>query len=104
MRIGWPDFAKLLGAYRSKDPAYRDFVLSRFEHNVYGEFWDEILSDGLFDWEHRYAYTEAHLTRILEDIGFAGVAAHAVGESPAGISLDTRDDPATTFLEATKSA
>jgi SAM-dependent methyltransferase len=103
MRIGWPDLARLLRAYVIRRRAYRRFVMPYFTANVLGT-WDEVLSDCLFDWDHRYAYTSRHLAMILRRIGFSEIRRRRFMESGYGIVYDVRNDPATSYLEALKPA
>jgi predicted SAM-dependent methyltransferase len=102
MRIGWPDLQRLLRAYFFKRGKFKDYVLPALAHHHFGGFWDEIFSDCMFDWEHRYAYTARHLSRVLMAAGFREVNTMSPGESRYGIALDFRRDPATTYLEAHK--
>lgn len=102
MRLGWPDLEKLLNAYVSKDHVYEDHALPYLEDHRFGAFWDEIIVDCLFDWDHRYAYTAGHMVRILERTGFKNVEIKNAGDSDHGIALDYRRDPATTYIEMIK--
>lgn len=102
MRIGWPDLAKLIRAYILKTKKYRDYVVPHLESHRWGNDWDEILSDCIFGWEHRYAYTDKHLTKTLESVGFQHVSKKKYKQSNYSIALDFRNDPATTYLEMIK--
>jgi hypothetical protein len=103
MRIGWPDLKKLINAYVFKKKSYINHVLPHLEaDHRFGSNWDEVFSDCLFGWEHRYAYTAKHLAMLLDEIGFKEARVMKAGVSAHGIALDFRRDPATTFLEAVK--
>lgn len=102
MRVGWPDLAKLLRAYLLRSARFKAYVLPALPDHAYGGFWDEIFSDCIFAWEHRYAYTSRHLTRVLSTVGFRDIQTMRARTSRAGIALDFRADPATTYVEATK--
>lgn len=102
MRVGWPDLKKLIDAYFFKNRKYKKYVLPFLENHRFGENWDEILSDCLFDWEHRYAYTAKHLIMVLERTGFKEVGVKKYKDSDYDIALDFRNDPATTYLEMVK--
>lgn len=102
MRVGWPDLQKLLRAYFLRQKKYKKYVLPHLDDHRYGEDWDEVFSDCLFSWEHRYAYTASHLKKVLSTAGFKDVIIMKYGRSNHGIALDFRDDPATTYLEAVK--
>lgn len=102
MKMGWPDLAKLLDAYQKQKKDYRDYVLPHLENHLFGDDWDEILSDCLFNWEHRYAYTESHMRKVLENVGFKNIKQVKFRQSKYGIDIEIRDDLATTFLEAIK--
>lgn len=102
MRLGWPDLKKLLNAYFFKQKKYKNHALPYLEDHRFGSNWDEILSDCLFDWEHKYAYTAKHLSRVLSAQGFKNVSVMKHGISRNDIALDFRNDPATTYLEVTK--
>jgi predicted SAM-dependent methyltransferase len=102
MRIGWPDLNLLLKAYFLRGRKYRDYVLPALDNHRYGTNWDEIFSDCLFSWEHRYAYTARHLKLVLESAGFKNVKVMKRGDSDQDIALDFRNDPATTYIEATR--
>lgn len=102
MRIGWPDLKKLINAYVFKKRTYRDYVLPHIPNHRFGENWDEIFSDCLFSWEHKYAYTVNHLKTVLADVGFRNVKVKHYKDSNYGIALDFRNDPATTYLEMIK--
>jgi predicted SAM-dependent methyltransferase len=100
MRVGWPDLTKLLRAYIFRGRKYKAFVNPHL-HPLF-DTWDERLSDCLFSWDHRYAYTKRHLMMLLGHIGFIDIRECGVNQSGFGIQFDTRDDPATTFLETVK--
>lgn len=102
MRIGWPDLHKLLRAYFMRSKKYKQHALPYLESHHYGENWDEIFADCVFNWEHRYAYTAKHLKLVLESVGFRSVRPMEYKQSNNGIALDFRHDPATTFLEMVK--
>ncbi len=102
MRIGWPDLKKLLNAYVFKRKTYMNYVLPHLEDHRFGKSWDEMVSDCLFSWEHRYAYTAKHLMSVLEATGFKEVSIQKPGISAYDIALDFRRDPATTYIEAVK--
>jgi predicted SAM-dependent methyltransferase len=102
MRIGWPDLQKLLRAYFVRSRRYQRHALPYLESHKFGKDWDEIFADCLFNWEHRYAYTSKHLSKVLSDIGFKNIKSMAPNKSRHGIALDFRADPATTYLEFTK--
>lgn len=102
MRVGWPDLNKLLKAYFLRNKKYRDYVLPHVEDHRYGQNWDEIFSDCLFSWEHRYAYTAKHLKQVILSAGFREAVIMQHGQSTHDIALDFRNDPATTYIEATK--
>ncbi len=101
-RVGWPDLTKLIRAYFFRSKRYRRFVTPYFDvPHLFGT-WDETLSDCLFAWEHRYAYTKRQLAQTLQRVGFVSVTTKGFMQSDYGIQHDVRDDPATTYLEATK--
>jgi predicted SAM-dependent methyltransferase len=100
MRIGWPGLELLLKAYIIRSKKYRNHVLPHLGHEFNG--WDEILSDCLFSWEHRYAYTTNHLARLLKSIGFQNVQKKSFGKSDYAFKYDIRNDPATSYLESIK--
>lgn len=102
MRVGWPDLKRLISAYLLKKKSYMDYVLPHLEEHRYGKNYDELFSDCLFGWEHRYAYTARHLVRVLETAGFKGISIKKPGQSDFDIALDFRRDPATTYIEAVK--
>lgn len=102
VRIGWPDLQKLLKAYFFKQKKYKNHALPHLEGHRYGENWDEIFSDCLFNWEHRYAYTARHLKLALSSAGFKDIKTMKHGVSHNDIALDFRNDPATTYIEAVK--
>lgn len=102
MRVGWPDLKRLINAYVFKKKSYLDYILPFLENHRYGRNWDEMLSDALFDWEHRYAYTAEHLKEVLITAGFKNVKIKKHGQSDFDIALDFRKDPATTYIEAEK--
>lgn len=102
MRIGWPDLKKLITAYTFRQKKYSNYVTPFLEDHHYGKDWDEIFSDCLFNWEHKYAYTAKHLMKALESAGFKNVQIKKHGQSDYDIALDFRNDPATTYIEATK--
>ncbi len=102
MRVGWPDLNRLLKAYFLRNKKYRDYVLPHVEDHRYGKNWDEIFSDCLFSWEHRYAYTAKHLKLVIASAGFKTVNIMPHGLSDQDIALDFRNDPATTYIEAVK--
>jgi predicted SAM-dependent methyltransferase len=101
IRVGWPDLTKLLSAYLLRSRRYKRFITPYLEGNLF-DTWDELFSDCLFDWEHRYAYTRKHLAMLLARIGFIDIRTRRFMESACGIYNDVRNDPATTYLEATK--
>lgn len=101
LRIGWPVFDKLLKAYRYKSSKYKDFIMPHLPEQVTGS-WDEILSDCLFSWEHKYAYTTKHMSLLLSVIGFVDVKPKKYMQSDFGIKFDVRNDPATGYLECRK--
>ncbi len=102
IRLGWPDLRKLINAYLLRKKSYQNYVLPHLEDHRYGKDWDELVSDCLFGWEHRYAYTAKHLMRVLETTGFKGISIKKPGQSDFDIALDFRRDPATTYIEAVK--
>lgn len=102
MRLGWPDLARLIRAYNFKNKKYHSYVLPHLDDHRFGDNWDEIFSDCLFSWEHRYAYTANHLTKVLQSSGFRDVTKKKYRQSSFGIALDFRNDPATTYLEMVK--
>lgn len=102
MRVGWPDLKRLLRAYFLKKKAYINYVFPFLEFHRYGRDWDELFSDCIFGWEHRYAYTSSHLQKVILSAGFDEVKVMKAGVSDFNIALDFRRDPATTYLEATK--
>jgi len=102
MRIGWPDLKRLLNAYMLRSKKYIQYVEPYLEDHRYPHNWDESFSDLLFGWEHRYAYTAKHLTKVLESAGFQTVKTKKQGQSDFDIALDFRKDPATTYLEVAK--
>lgn len=102
MRVGWPDLKRLLNAYFLKKKSYIDYVFPQLWSHRYGRDWDELMSDCLFGWEHRYAYTSSHLQKVILSAGFDRVKAMKAGVSDFDIALDFRRDPATTYLEAIK--
>lgn len=99
IRIGWPSLELLIKAYLGKDKKYKEFVLPYIENNIFND-WDEIFSDCLFSWEHKYAYTTNHLKLILAEIGFKKIKDKGFMESDYNICYDVRKDPATKYLEA----
>lgn len=101
MRIGWPGLEKLIKAYLIKSNAYKNHVLPHIEHNLF-HTWDELFSDSLFSWEHRYAYTSRHLKELLYYVGFREIKSKKFGDSDYNIVFDIRDDPATNYIEAQK--
>lgn len=101
LRIGWPGLEKLIKAYLFKSSKYKNHVIPHVEH-INFHTWDELLSDSLFSWEHRYAYTSNHLKQLLELIGFRNIKSKKFNDSDFGITYDIRDDPATTYIEAQK--
>lgn len=103
MRIGWPDMKKLLNAYFFKRSKYMAYVGPHQEDKTFDKDWDEMISDCLFGWEHRYAYTSNHLKKVLLRTGFENVRTMKPGVSNYDIALDFRRDPATTYLEVVKS-
>lgn len=102
MRLGWPDMKKLINAYLLHNKKYQDYVQPHLDDHRFGKDWDEMFSDCLFSWEHVYAYTAKHLTKVLEAAGFKNVTVMRPGKSKYDLALDFRRDPATTYLEATK--
>lgn len=101
-RVGWPDLAKLMRAHLFRSRRYKEFVTPYFDvPHLFGT-WDEVFSDCLFAWEHRYAYTKRQLTQTLQRVGFTSVSEKGFMKSDYGIEHDVRDDPATTYLEATR--
>lgn len=102
MKVGWPDLAKLIKAYNTRDKGYQDYVLPFLEDRHLGSDWDEIFSDCLFSWEHLYAYTSNHLKKLLAEVGFREIVEVAFRESKYDIRIEVRDDPATTYIEAVR--
>lgn len=102
MRIGWPDLKKLINAYNFKKRKFKDYVLPHMADHRHGGNWDEIFSDCLFGWEHKYAYTANHLKKVVADIGFKDVEVKKYKQSSYDVALDFRDDPATTYVESIK--
>ena len=100
-RIGWPDLARLMKAYMLRQQKYKKYVTPAIETHLFNT-WDEMFSDCLFSWEHRYAYTANHMRMILQKTGFKDVHKKQFMKSDYGILQDVRNDPATTYLEATK--
>lgn len=100
MRIGWPGLNKIINSYLLKSKKHREHVTPHLDLR-YGH-WDEILSDRLFSWEHRYAYTPRHMKDILKEIGFKDIKKYKYMKSGYGYKWDTHNDPVTIYLEATK--
>lgn len=101
LRIGWPGLEKLLKAYLLRNNAYKNHVTPHIKHNHF-HTWDELFSDSLFSWEHKYAYTSRHLKQLARFVGFRDVKSKKYGDSDYNIVFDIRDDPATTYIEARK--
>lgn len=102
MKMGWPDLTKLLDAYKSKNRQFRDFILPFLEDRQFEADWDEILSDCLFNWEHKYAYTKQHMMQLLTQIGYKEVREVQYKQTNHDIRIEVRDDPATTYIEAVR--
>lgn len=100
MRIGWPNLNKLVSSYLTHSKKHRKHVTPhlslRFGH------WDEIFSDRLFSWEHRYAYTPRHMRDILQEVGFIKPKRQKFMKSGYGYKWDTHNDPVTVYLEVQK--
>lgn len=101
LRIAWPDFAKQIDAYNSDNIEYWNFISQHVPTQVTGTK-DELFSDTLFSWEHRYAYTCKHMIILLESIGFKKIKQKKFSKSDYGFDIDVRDDVATIYLEAKK--
>lgn len=101
LRIGWPTFDLLIKAYLLRNKKYKDYILPHLPEQKTNN-WDEILSDCLFSWEHKYAYTRKHMTLLLKRIGFVKIKRQNFMQSDYGIKFDVRNDPATGYLECQK--
>ena len=66
MRIGWPDLSRLIKAYVLRRRNYKDFVIPFLNDINKTGTWDEILSDCLFSWDHKYAYTKEIHVYIID--------------------------------------
>ncbi len=62
-----------------------NYVLPHLEDHRFSKSWDEMVSDCLFGWEHRYAYTSKHLVQLLESVGFQDVKVKKEGVSAYNI-------------------
>ena len=102
MRIGWPDLSRLIKAYVLRRRNYKDFVIPFLNDINKTGTWDEILSDCLFSWDHKYAYTKKFMSILLTEVGFVVIREKGFRESDYGIIHDQRNDPATTYLEVIK--
>jgi len=102
IRIGWPDLGLILWSYLFHNPRHKKHILPHIENGLVFGHWDEILSDRLFSWEHRYAYTAKHLKGLMVKIGFKNVRKKPFMKSDYGFKQDTHSDPVTVYLEAIK--
>lgn len=102
MRIGWPDIQKLMVAYVKRDRKYYDYIAPNAFWTKKDDSWDELIPDFFYSWDHRYGYTRKHMERVLKSIGFREIRKKNFNSSDYGFDIDSRDDPATTYLEAVK--
>jgi predicted SAM-dependent methyltransferase len=102
MRVGWPDTARLIRAYALRDKKYFDYISKHVDSGMRFGTWDELVVDFFYSWGHRYGYTRKHLKMLLTQLGFTNINYKNRGESDYGFDIDIRDDPATTYIEASK--
>ncbi len=102
MRIGWPDTARMIEAYTTKDKKYFDYVSLHVDGGMNFRSWDELLVDFFYSWQHRYGYTREHLKLLLTLIGFKDAKFKKFMQSDYGFDIDVRNDPATTYIEVVK--
>lgn len=101
MKVGWPDLKKMIDSYNNKDKEYKKYILPFIPWKLTDD-WDELFSDCVFGWEHRYGYTKNHMIQVLKTIGFKDIYEVEYKKSKFGITIDVRNDPATTYVEAVK--
>lgn len=102
MRMGWPDLAKFIRAYATRDKKYFKYISQNVFYGMKYNTWDELVGDFFYSWDHQYGYTRKHMKMLLEDIGFKDIKYHKYNDSEYGFNLDVRNDPATTYIEAVK--
>ncbi|HSX23594.1 MAG TPA: methyltransferase domain-containing protein [Candidatus Saccharimonadales bacterium] len=102
MRIGWPDTAKAVRAYLTRNKKYFDYISKHVDAGMKFRTWDELLVDFFYSWGHRYGYTRKHLKRLLTTLGFKKAKYKKFKQSDYGFDIDFRNDPATTYIEVIK--
>lgn len=100
MRIGWPNLNKIISSHLLKSKKHYNHGTPHLDLR-YGH-WDEITSDRLFSWGHKYAYTPRYMKDILTEIGFKEIKKCKYMDSSHGYKYDTHNDPVTIYMEATK--
>lgn len=102
MRMGWPDLARFVRAYATRDKKYFDYISKNVFYGMKYKTWDELIGDYFYSWDHQYGYTRKHMKMLLKDIGFKDVRYSKYGQSTHNFDIDVRNDPATTYIEAIK--
>jgi predicted SAM-dependent methyltransferase len=85
IRIATPDLEAIIGLYRSEksdlQQRYMKWVIKSFLPNIGGYGQSFVINYMFQNWGHKFIYDRTTLQSLLEEVGFADISYHAVGES-----------------------